>query len=278
MNRIISKKTLTPLLCICIIFLSGCGEKKSHDNVNFQPVFGDISIDCNSQFIHQSPKETSQKSLDKWQYQQLQFFIYGVEVKTSNNGWQPWLMTENNFQTDNIALLGEICGQKNKQSNWQLELTALNGSMEISEIRFTLGVPFSLNHLNPLTQVSPLNIPSMFWGWRGGHKFMRVELISSNDDWLFHLGSTGCKSASPVRAPKDECLQPNRVVVSLPFNTKNLDIKLDLAALFRGLALQRESSCQSSVDNDNCKIIFENLDLGNENGREQLVFKANTND
>ncbi len=278
MIPVTSKKILTFLFSLTVVLLSGCGQKDAYVNVNFQPIYDGTPLDCNSRFTHENAKETKSVNQKKWQYQQLQFFLYGVEVKSAKHGWQPWLMLTNTFQSNNIALLGEVCGQNNTQANWQLKLGPLNNPLDVTDIRFTLGVPFSLNHLNPLTQVSPLNIPSMFWGWRGGHKFMRIELTSSNDDWLFHLGSTGCKAASPVRAPKEECLQPNRVVVSLPFNAQSLDINLNLATLFRGLVLQHESSCQSDVDDENCKIIFDNLGLNSESGHEQLFLKANIND
>jgi uncharacterized repeat protein (TIGR04052 family) len=278
MIRITSKKVLSFFLSIVVVLLSGCEQKDAHVSVNFQPMYGDSPLDCSSSFMHKNAEEAKSVSQQKWQYQQLQFFLYGVEIKYVNSGWQPWSMTTNSFQSDNVALLGEVCGENNTQRNWQLELAPLNNFVDATEIRFTLGVPFSLNHLNPLTQASPLNIPSMFWGWRGGHKFMRVELTSLDDDWLFHLGSTGCKAASPVRAPKEECLQTNRVVVSLPFSPQSLGIELDLAVLFRGLVLQRESSCQSDVNDENCKIIFGNLGFNSEDGREQLLFKASIND
>jgi uncharacterized repeat protein (TIGR04052 family) len=278
MVRITSKKLLSFLFSIIAVLLSGCEQNEAHVNIDFQPMYNNIPLNCNSRFMHGNAKKTTSVIEQKWQYQQFQFFLYNVEIKDTKNGWKPWPMTVNSFQSNNVALLGEVCGKNNTQSNWQLELAPLSIAHDATEIRFTLGVPFSLNHLNPLTQASPLNVSSMFWGWRGGHKFMRVELTSANDDWLFHLGSTGCKAASPVRAPKEECLQPNRTVISLPFNPKDRDVKVDLSALFRGLVLQRESSCQSDVDDENCKIIFDNLGISNEKGQEQLLFKANIND
>ena len=36
-------------------------------------------------------------------------------------------------------------------------------------------MPWQLNHQNPLTASSPLNISEMFWSWQLGHKFLRFD-------------------------------------------------------------------------------------------------------
>jgi len=279
MTRYTLNKSLScpTILWVSVILLTGCFETKQPTKISFEPLYQNVAISCENSFSHDIDGPNNKKAQQKWQYKQLQFFIHGVEVNTKQKGWQPWLMTTNANQTSNVALLGETCHEKNEQSYWQLELTALDEPVEVTDIRFTLGVPFELNHLNPLTQPSPLNDSSMFWGWQGGHKFMRTELSSQNDDWLFHLGSTGCKALSPVRAPKSECLQPNRVVVSFPFTTQATTIEFDLAALIRGIELTRENSCQSAVDEGSCKVLFNNLgmNLGSSNG--SVLFKANNN-
>jgi len=256
------------------LIMSGCLKQDDSTKIAFTPMYENTALNCQTDFLHVDTEYANETDDKSWQYQQLQFFIHSVEVKTSQNDWQPWLMKTNSYQSANVALLGEICNELKKQSNWELELIPLAESENITDIRFTLGVPFSLNHLNPLTQASPLNVSSMFWGWRGGHKFMRIELASKNDDWLFHLGSTGCKALSPVRAPKAECLQPNRIIVSLPFTNENSNIDINLAVLFNELELTRKNSCQSSPDKESCKVLFENIGLHKTNAFEQLIFKA----
>ena len=276
MTPYILKKTLcgSILLLLSITLLSGCFEKSISTKVSFLPMYNNIPLSCENNFQASDSKNRNVESLQSWQYQQLQFFIHGVEVNTKENGWQPWGMTTNPSQASNVALVGEVCNGKKVESNWQLELLSLDSSVDITDIRFNLGVPFELNHLNPLTQPSPINDSSMFWGWRGGHKFMRIELASQDDDWLFHLGSTGCKASSPVRAPKSECLHPNRVKVSLPFTEQTSVIKFDLAVLLRGIALTRQNSCQSALDEDSCKVLFKNLGMSVDVSVESLLFTA----
>jgi hypothetical protein len=205
-NRFKRNLTVTVLVAFGAIFLSGYFQKYVSTKVFFTPMYNSTVLNCHTDFLPFDNKSIEVSNLQGWKYKQLQFFIHNIEIKTRENTWQPWVMETNAYQSNNVALIGEMCGEINEQSNWGLELNSLTESPDITDIRFTLGIPFSLNHLNPLTQASPLNISSMFWGWRGGHKFMRVELATKNDDWLFHLGSTGCKALSPVRAPNEQCL------------------------------------------------------------------------
>jgi uncharacterized repeat protein (TIGR04052 family) len=279
MTRYILNKFLisTITLLLSVTLLCGCFEKKLPTELTFQPLYKNMTLSCESNFRTSDSKNIKVGEQKSWQYQQLQFYIHGVEVKTEENGWQPWQMTTNPNQASNVALLGEICNENTEASNWQLELVYLDYSANITDIRFTLGVPFELNHLNPLTQPSPINDSSMFWGWRGGHKFMRVELVSQDDDWLFHLGSIGCKASSPVRAPKTECLYPNRVSVSLPFTDQTSAINFDLAVLLHDIALTRENSCQSAVDEESCKTLFKNLGMATDSKNKSLLFKAQKN-
>lgn len=277
-NNLKNILTIIILISFGVIFLSGCLQKNASTKIFFTPMYNSTVLNCQTGFMPFDNKSSDASNLQGWKYKQLQFFIHNIEIKTKGNTWQSWVMETNPYQSNDVALLGEMCGEVNKQSNWHLELDYLSQSQEITDIRFTLGIPFSLNHLNPLTQKSPLNIPSMFWGWRGGHKFMRVELGSKNDDWLFHLGATGCKALSPVRAPKEECLQPNRVVISLPFTQETTHIALDLSVLFNNLEITHENSCQSSPDEKSCKILFENLGMNTIENNEQLLFKAKTDE
>lgn len=271
LNKFLTGATI---LLLSVTLLSGCFQKKAPITLNFQPVYKQDALSCASKFSGNNEQLLGATSKN-WQYQQLQFFIHDVEVNTKKNGWQPWSMTTNAHQAENVALLGEVCNREGDQGYWQLELTPLNEVSMITDIRFTLGVPFALNHLNPLTQPSPLNEASMFWGWQGGHKFIRAELASPDDDWLFHLGSTGCKALSPVRAPKSECLYPNRVVISLPFTSQKTTIEFDLAALIADIALTRANSCQSAVDEESCKVLFKNLGINTNNTDQSMLFKTN---
>ena len=108
-------------------------------------------------------------------------------------------------------------------------------------VEFDLGVPFARNHVNPLKAQPPLNVPSMFWTWQTGYKFVRLDL---GDQWSFHLGSTGCASASAARPSTQPCRQSNvaRVRLPTPPGPRAL-IVVDLDTLLAGVDVSRHASC-----------------------------------
>jgi len=241
----------------CLLFISSCdglGESASNNNdeISFGPTYIGKSLTCDSTIAH---------SNDSWLYTQLQLFISDIYLKDSSGKWQKATLEKSAFQTADIALLGENCNLSNEKSkaNWSVKFSKKTDLINSSHIRFTLGLPFAMNHLNPLTQESPLNVPTMFWGWQQGHKFLRLEMSSKNNDWLFHLGSVGCKSVSPLRAPNQECRYPNRYTFELPIGKKDNSIIFELSALLKDITLSSQTSCQSSPDKQSCQLLFNNL-------------------
>lgn len=253
---------------VVLLLLSSCDKPQNSLSapITFKPVFNGKIINCNSQFLH---------SEQQWHYTQLQFFISDIQAKNNAGEWQNLPLKKSVFQSNNSVLLGEHCDesdtQKPNSTNWQLVLADNTNLNNFSHIRITLGLPFKVNHLNPLTQDSPLNIPSMFWSWQGGHKFLRLELLSASDHWLFHLGSVGCKAASPMRAPLQECLHPNRYTYEFALKKNTPMITLVLDKLLNHINLSEQTSCQSSQDNHNCQTLFENLKALN----NESIFRLN---
>jgi len=151
-------------------------------------------------------------------------------------------------------------------------------------VRFTVGVPFALNHLDHNRQPAPLNVTSMFWAWRSGYKFLRFEFRTSGPAGaLFvHLGSTGCVVDSAVSPLTKECGQSNRAVVELRGLTPGREvIALDVAALVAGANLdenqpQTARGCMSAPNDNDCAPLFANLGMpfGNHAAGAQRVFRV----
>ncbi|MBA6389542.1 metallo-mystery pair system four-Cys motif protein [Colwellia sp. BRX10-3] len=263
-----------------IIFLSVSGyffsfTSSSNPQINVQLLWQNDVLDC------QIPFDTGEVN-KTWFIEQFQFFISDVQLGSDKTGWQKLNLAQNPFQAHDTVLLGTNCPSVKQQtgsiknSNWIIELEPISGASinENSAIRFTLGVPFKVNHLNPISQKSPLNLPSMFWVWQTGHKFMRLELATNNEQWLFHLGSTGCKSASVMRAPEQGCRYPNTFYFDLPIakgEGNQLVLNLDLAALLKNVDLTASSSCQSEQDQDSCQQLFKNLAFDNKTKGTTIV-------
>jgi uncharacterized repeat protein (TIGR04052 family) len=139
---------------------------------------------------------------------------------------------------------------------------------QVSGIAFEVGVPFAENHQDVSIAPPPLDVSSMFWVWRHGYKFLRLEAESgqgaTKQPVSVHLGSTGCTGRAPTDPP-ERCTQPNRVQVRLmQFDPARDTIDLDLAALLASLtfsAHDASAGCESAPDDPDCVGIFAALGL-----------------
>lgn len=160
--------------------------------------------------------------------------------------------------------------------------TMIHGTVAAGDyvhLEFLLGIPFARNHGNPLQAEPPLDRPAMFWAWQSGHKFLRLDLGNA---WSFHLGSTGCHSASAVRSPQTDCRRPNLARIRLPASVAaDGQIDVDLGALIAGVKPTVDANCMGSyADDDTCRRVLAALGLDAETGRclancrGQRVFRA----
>ena len=182
-----------------------------------------------------------------WQIQNLRFFLSDFSLNQ-----RPLQLASSQWQQPRLALLGTDC-QGN--SNWLLEFTE---PLTPGRLSFTLGLPFPVNHQNPLTASSPLNHSEMYWSWQLGYKFLRLDLQGPGHGWAFHLGSTGCQSASVLRPPAAPCKAANTFKVTLDYQ-RGQSLQLDLALLLDKVDLGLNSSCMSDSQQSNCQQLFDNL-------------------
>ena len=153
----------------------------------------------------------------------FRFYISGIELLDQNGKAVPLALEQDGrWQLGNIALLDFEDGSGPCRNGSTALNTTVRGSIAAgtySGLRFTLGVPFEHNHADPTAAPAPLNNTAMFWNWRGGYKFLKVDMASTGASghggapgYSIHLGSTACSSASPTVAPT-VCANPNRVTV-----------------------------------------------------------------
>jgi uncharacterized repeat protein (TIGR04052 family) len=146
----------------------------------------------------------------------LQFYIHEVELLDEHGKPRPFrFAAAPPWQSERVALL-DLAGGSATQRRVEIHGTPESAAVAAySGIRFTVGVPFELNHADALAAAAPLNRAEMFWNWQSGYKFLRVDLAVEDHEWSFHLGATGCSSASALRPPAAQCAQPNLVRVEL---------------------------------------------------------------
>ena len=208
-----------------------------------------------------------------WSIDQLAFFISDLRLLQAEKE-VPLILSTTDSQSDNIALirftrqdcvmdnLASTAVKKEDSSQALFKRVQFVQPVQLnddSHLRFTLGLPFEVNHLNPLSQPSPLNIPSMFWSWRGGHKFLRLDMAAEGQAWDFHLGSTGCVSASAMRSPQAACINPNTMQLTLAKHEHGERLVIHLDKLLQGLELNNKSSCLMQPDKASCQQLMANL-------------------
>ena len=193
--------------------------------------------------------ELSRENNDSAETRDLRFYLHDVELLTTDDQARSMKLIANPWQSERVALI-DLAGAVTADSNATLK--GYTGSKDsYAGLRFTLGVPFDLNHSNPLTAATPLNHPDLFWSWNSGYKFLRVDLADQGHEWSFHLGSTGCSSASALRPPASPCAQPNLVRVELRgFDPTKQPVRVQLSELTSAMRAANFAVCVGDYQNN----------------------------
>jgi uncharacterized repeat protein (TIGR04052 family) len=146
----------------------------------------------------------------------VQYYVYDLELNDAEGRSHPLkLPADPPWQSTRIALIDLAADGAPPRRDVVHGTVDAPRDLRFTGIRFTVGVPFDLNHANPLTAEPPLDRGELFWTWQTGYKFLRADLVVDGREQSFHLGSTGCSSASALRPPAQECAEPNRIRVAL---------------------------------------------------------------
>ena len=209
------------------------------------------------------------------------------------------------WQQEGLALLDfedatGACRNGTPQTNTEVRGSAPPG--DYAGVAFDVGVPFDDNHADPTLAASPLNLTAMFWSWRGGYRFLRVDVVvqgtgdgpmptdgaeprghghgghdhGAAGEWALHLGSTGCVAAAPTQAP-ERCAAPNRVAVVLPdFDPSGDTLVVDPARVLEAVDVASNApgtspGCMSAPDDPDCGPVLRALGLGEPGAAQSLV-------
>ena len=178
----------------------------------------------------------------------LKLYVHDIELLDENFQPHPLVLTQlAPWQNGRVALL-DLTGSGAR--NTTVTGTVAVPAARYSGIRFTVGVPFELNHGNPLTAPAPLDRSDMFWAWQSGHKFLRVDFAADAREWSFHLGSTGCSSASALRPPQRACAQPNLIRVELAGEPLQSTVRLRVDRLIAAMRAADFTTCTGEYARD----------------------------
>lgn len=203
----------------------------------------------------------------------LRLYVHDVRLVSTDGTEVPLALTDDGaWQLEGLALLDfedktGLCSNGTPQMNTQLVGTLPPG--HYSGLRFKVGVPFELNHQDASVARSPLNVTTLFWGWEGGYKFLRLEGRTAGlSGHVVHLGSTECQTSGINQVTS--CQHPNIIDVEIPGydpEQSSSAVVLDVAALFAGSNLDTNQDntapgCMSDQADSDCVPIFQRLGLG----------------
>jgi len=279
-------KKLVVLVTVLALGSFGCsddsGDSGSQEvTLTFQAVVGSETFVCGDTYDNLGADDLTLSLVD------FRFYVQDVELKNADGAWVPVALEDTQFQIDDIALLDfeDGCGEVGTiDMNDQIVGTVPEG--EYDGLRFKMGLPPELNHRDESTAPGPLGVSALFWSWRGGYKFLRIDsgrIMDNPDVWRMHLGSTGCGNPEdPTTPPESPCTNPNRVDVE--FGAFDLDANVvvaDFEALVAGAPLSTNAEgtpagCMSPPSDADCGPLFENLGLpfGEQPGGTQTFFSA----
>lgn len=221
----------------------------------------------------------------------FRFYISDVELIDATGKAVPVVLVQDGrWQYQTVALL-DLENKTGACSNGTIEMRdRIIGNVpkgQYTGLKFTLGVPFGLNHDDSALAPSPLNLTSLWWNWQLGYKFARIDLqpsitsrmmhdkqkqaghdgfASTGSSFPIHLGSTGCQS-STISSKPSTCNNPNRATVLLTqFDPSKNVVVADLAQLVAATNLNQNQpkttpGCMSQPNDQDCIGIMATLGL-----------------
>ncbi|WP_224368191.1 MbnP family copper-binding protein [Hyalangium versicolor] len=273
----------TLLLSIVVIGATGCGDEESPPpetpplevSIPFEVRAGGKPFACGQTYTGLGTTGTTYEPFD------FRMYLHDVRLVTDAGQEVPLKLKEDGeWQAEGAALLDfenktSLCSNGTTKTNTRITGTVPEGHYH--GLRFRLGLPPELNHQDVSTAKAPFNDPTLFWGWRTGYVFLRVDgrTTGLKAGHFMHLGSTDCAGPPPGQTTGSAgCAFPNTPEVSLEaFSPETGKVVLDLATLFADTNLDSNSEvsntsigCMSQKEDPDCAPIFQRLGLSMEAG------------
>ena len=232
--------------------------------VQFEAQVGDEPFACDTSYPNMGTSASTFTPMD------FRVYISELVLLDASGIEHPVSLTQDGaWQYQDVALLDfeDASGTCTGTAETNTRIQGVTAGGDYTGIRFTVGVPFALNHLDASTAPSPLNVTSMFWSWNSGYRFLRLDGASTGQTAGFavHVGSTECEKNA--EGTVTSCANPNRAEITLSgFDPLSTPIVVDIAALFSELDIDTNTSgsaalCMSTADDPECWPVFESLGL-----------------
>jgi uncharacterized repeat protein (TIGR04052 family) len=231
--------------------------------VSFAAEVNGVSFACGQSYAGVGTSGTTITPVD------FRFYVHDVRLVDDTGTEVPVELDQAPvWQHQNLALLdfedgSGPCTNGTSDTNGAVTGTVPGGAT-YTGLRFTLGVPFELNHIDQTTAPAPLDLTALFWAWNGGYKFARLDHVSDAQPqgWNVHLGSTGCTPNDSPQTVPTSCANEHRVEVSFDgFDVADDVVVADLGRLLAGAdpsvnAPQTARGCMSFPGDEDCPPVM----------------------
>jgi uncharacterized repeat protein (TIGR04052 family) len=264
--------------------------------IRFAAVVGDDAVRCNTPIEGLGTTQRTAQLMD------LRFFVANVRMVRRNGSSEPVELRglpryQERRGKHGVTLIDlenatGACADGTPGTNGLVRGRVHHG--KYVGVRFTLGVPFALNHTDSPSAPAPLNSTAMAWSWQFGRKFTKIEVTDpaaptgtwSEPAFMVHVGSTDC-TGNPATGEAVKCGAPNRASVRLRrFNPKREKVAVDVKALLAGndITVNRSDApgCMSGPTDPECEGVFGAIGVdwhvdgsgdGTSAGRKQTLFR-----
>ena len=246
------RRLFPPIVPIIVLTVVACVREPHPVDIGFEVRLNGEPISCAA-------------GIDGVQLTDLRFYVSEVRLRNTEGGWQALSMAvDDTWQSDGVALIDLEDGQGACLNGTAAMNAVLRGSVPAAPgtgLAFTIGVPHSLNHADPLSAAAPLSYTIMHWHWASGYKFIRAGIETEDDGYFLHLGSNRCEGTiGDIKG----CIGGNRPAVELDhFTPDTTVVVLDIGVLFAGVDFEdgTDGRCMSGPSNPQCEAPFRALGI-----------------
>lgn len=272
-------------LCLAMAATAAEAQMERRIAIRFAAQVGDAPFTCGRSYDGVGATQSRVTPSD------FRFYVSDVALVDASGKAIPLALDQDErWQHSNVALLDFEDRSGPCLTGTQETRDIVTGTVPAGNyrgLRFTLGIPFALNHADATIAPSPLNLTSLFWNWQAGYKFLRIDLATSGRPqdikpgdvprfgdrsashrlgFAIHLGSTQCAAEGPSRSPT-ACANPNRPIIEFAaFNPETDVVVADLGALLKGVDVDSNQAdtpagCMSTPSDGDCNPLIRNFGL-----------------
>ena len=252
------------ILLFAIFVANSCSPQTQPVSIPFAAVLGANPLSCGM-------------SAGNLHLTDLRFYVHAPNLVRDDGRRVPIKLSQNGrWQGDGLTLIDLEDASGDCQNGTADSNALLLGTVPVGEYRglsFSVGVPFDVNHADPLAANPPLDDTTMHWHWRSGYKFLRLGFAEPGQSFWLHLGSAGCQGTVQDISG---CRFPNRFDVAIDDFEPGDTVLVDFTAVLAAVKSQTgvSASCASGPAEEVCSGAFSVFGIdfsnGSQTGTQQL--------